>query len=51
MVSPGAASLAYQARLLDFAASYNTRWLVARHGHRTPAQVKADQQLPVDRVA
>jgi hypothetical protein len=23
--------------LLDFAAWYNTHWLVARHGHRTPA--------------
>ena len=31
--------------LLDFAAWYNTHWLVARHGHRTPAQVRADQQL------
>jgi hypothetical protein len=30
--------------LLDFAAWYNTHWLVARHGHRTPAQVRADQQ-------
>ena len=30
--------------LLDFAAWYNTHWLVARHGHRTPAQIRADQQ-------
>ena len=37
--------------LLDFAAWYNTHWLVARHGHRTPAQVRADQQLPMDRAA
>jgi putative transposase len=29
--------------LLDFAAWYNTHWLVARHGHRTPAQIRADQ--------
>ncbi|HYN38621.1 MAG TPA: SDR family NAD(P)-dependent oxidoreductase, partial [Rhodospirillales bacterium] len=35
--------------LLDFAAWYNTHWLVARHGHRTPAQVRADQQRPMDR--
>ena len=37
--------------LLDFAAWYNTHWLVARHGHRTPAQVRADQQPPMDRAA
>ena len=37
--------------LLDFAAWYNTHWLVARHGHRTPAQVRADQQLAMDRAA
>lgn len=37
--------------LLDFAAWYNTHWLVARHGHRTPAQVRADQQQPMDRAA
>ena len=30
--------------LLDFAAWYNSHWLVARHRHRTPAQVRADQQ-------
>jgi putative transposase len=37
--------------LLDFAAWYNTHWLVARHGHRTPAQVRANQQPPMDRAA
>src|SRR4026208_1509601 len=26
--------------LLDFAAWYNTHWLVARHGHRTPRPTK-----------
>jgi transposase InsO family protein len=31
--------------LLDFAAWYNTHWLVARHGYRTPAQIRADQRL------
>lgn len=30
--------------LLEFAAWYNSHWLVARHGHRTPVQVRADQQ-------
>src|SRR5512134_707325 len=35
--------------LLDFAGWYNTHWLVARHGHRTPAQVRADQQLAIIR--
>jgi putative transposase len=34
--------------LVDFARHYNETWLVARHGHRTPAQVRADQ-LGVDR--
>ena len=29
--------------LLDFATHYNETWLVARHGYRTPAQVRADQ--------
>ncbi len=34
--------------LLEFARHYNNTWLVARHGHRSPAQVRADQ-LRVDR--
>src|SRR6516164_1898794 len=29
--------------LLDFATRYNETWLVARHGYRTPVQVRADQ--------
>lgn len=33
--------------LVEFARHYNETWLVARHGHRTPAQVRADQ-LGVD---
>ena len=37
--------------LLDFAAWYNTHWLVARHGHRTPAQIRADQQPAMDQAA
>jgi transposase InsO family protein len=37
--------------LLDFAAWYNTHWLVARHGHRTPAQVRAHQQPAMDQAA
>ena len=37
--------------LLDFAACYNTHWLVARHGHRTPAQIRADQQPAMDQAA
>jgi hypothetical protein len=32
--------------LLDFAAWYNTHWLVARHGQRTPAQIRADSSCP-----
>ncbi len=29
--------------LHEFARRYNETWLVARHGYRTPAQVRADQ--------
>jgi hypothetical protein len=36
---------------LDFAAWYHTHWLVARHGHRTPAQIRADQQPAMDQAA
>ena len=33
-----------RAALIEFATRYNeTCWLVARHGYRTPAQVRADQ--------
>jgi putative transposase len=34
--------------LRDFVAHYNATWLVARHGYRTPDQVRADQRR-VDR--
>ena len=32
-----------RAALVKFATRYNETWLVARHGYRTPAQVRADQ--------
>ena len=32
-----------RAALVEFATRYNDTWLVARHGYRTPAQVRADQ--------
>src|SRR5271169_6731254 len=32
-----------QAALVEFATRYNETWLVARHGYRTPAQMRADQ--------
>ncbi len=32
-----------RAALVEFAMHYNKTWLVARHGYRTPAQVRADQ--------
>ena len=32
-----------RAALVEFASRYNETWLVARHGYRTPAQVRADQ--------
>jgi hypothetical protein len=31
------------AALVDFATRYNETWLVARHGYRTPVEVRADQ--------
>ena len=33
-----------QAALVEFARRYNETWLVARHGYRTPAQVRTDQR-------
>ena len=35
--------------LVEFAHHDNETWLVARHGHRTPAQVRTDQ-LQVDQT-
>ena len=32
-----------RAALVQFATHYNETWLVARHGYRTPVQVRADQ--------
>ena len=32
-----------RAALVEFATHYNETWLVARHGNRTPAQVRAAQ--------
>jgi putative transposase len=29
--------------LIDFRQAYNERWLIARHGHRSPAQFRRDQ--------
>ena len=29
--------------LIDFAERYNRTWLVARHGYKTPDQVRAEQ--------
>jgi len=39
-----------RAALIEFARHYNETWLVARHGYRTPAQVRADQYR-LDRIA
>ena len=39
-----------RAALVEFARHYNETWLVARHGNRTPAQVRADQS-PLDQNA
>jgi hypothetical protein len=32
-----------RAALVELARRYNETWLVARHGYRTPTQVRADQ--------
>jgi transposase InsO family protein len=32
-----------RAALIEFASYYNATWLVARHGYRTPAQIRAHQ--------
>jgi putative transposase len=29
--------------LIDFRQTYNERWLIERHGHRSPAQFRRDQ--------
>jgi putative transposase len=40
--------------LQDFVAHYNATWLVARHGYRTPNQIRAEQrslaQCPLQRI-
>jgi hypothetical protein len=36
-----------RAALVEFARHYNETWLVARHGNRTPAQVRAAQSWPI----
>jgi putative transposase len=40
--------------LQDFVAHYNATWLVARHGYRTPNQIRAEQrslaQCPPDNL-
>lgn len=33
--------------LLEFKDKYNGEWLVEKHGHRTPAQVRADFEAKV----
>jgi transposase InsO family protein len=35
-----------RAALVEFATRYNETWLVARHGYKTPAQVRAEQTTP-----
>ncbi len=39
-----------RAALVQFARHYNETWLVARHGYRTPAKVRADQ-CRIDQIA
>jgi len=35
-----------RAALVELATRYNETWLVARHGYKTPAQVRAEQTTP-----
>ena len=35
-----------RAELVAFARRYNETWLVARHGHKTPARVREEQTIP-----
>ena len=35
-----------RAALVEFATRYNETWLVARHGYRTPTQVRAETRGP-----
>ena len=35
-----------RAALVEFATRYNETWLVARHGYKTPAQVRGEQTTP-----
>ncbi len=37
-----------RAALVEFAGHYNETWLVARHGNRTPAQVRASLKRQLD---
>ena len=37
--------------LQDFVAHYNDTWLVARHGHRTPNQIRAEQRRLAQRIS
>jgi hypothetical protein len=37
-------NIRHHTALVEFARRYNETWLVARHGYRTPAQVRADQR-------
>jgi hypothetical protein len=33
--------------LLEFKHTYNTQWLLQRHGYQTPAQVRQEKQASV----
>ena len=37
--------------LLEFKARYHREWLIERHGHQTPAAVRAAFTVAVDAVA
>jgi hypothetical protein len=37
--------------LLDFRETYNTTWLIERHGFRPPAAIRQEQLSPAARAA
>jgi putative transposase len=37
--------------LIEFRKAYNERWLIERHGHRSPAQFRRDQMVTLPLAA
>jgi putative transposase len=37
--------------LLDFQRTYNEKWIIQRHGYRTPAQIRSEQTIIMQTAA